>query len=72
MADKEKTPSWVAQAKQEAQDNADREKADKAYEASRTTPYKKGGKVKKMAKGGTASSRADGIAERGKTKGRLL
>lgn len=30
---------------------------------------KKGGKVKKMAKGGSASSRADGIAERGKTKG---
>jgi hypothetical protein len=30
---------------------------------------KKGGKVKKMASGGmTASSRADGIASRGKTK----
>lgn len=37
---------------------------------------KKGGKVdcgcKKMAKGGTASSRADGIASRGKTRGRLV
>jgi hypothetical protein len=32
-------------------------------------PMKKGGKVKKMASGGmTASSRADGIASRGKTK----
>jgi hypothetical protein len=31
---------------------------------------KKGGKVKKMAKGGTASSRADGIAMRGKTVGK--
>jgi hypothetical protein len=31
----------------------------------------KGGTVK-MAKGGTASSRADGIAQRGKTKGRLV
>jgi len=38
---------------------------------------KKGGKVctcggGKMAKGGTASSRADGIAIRGKTRGRLM
>ena len=33
------------------------------------TVMKKGGKVKKMASGGmTASSRADGIASRGKTK----
>ena len=34
---------------------------------------KKGGhiKTKKMAKGGSASSRADGIAQRGKTKGRI-
>jgi len=31
---------------------------------------KKGGKVKKMAAGGTASSRADGIAQRGKTVGK--
>jgi hypothetical protein len=29
---------------------------------------KKGGAVKKMAKGGTASSRADGCAVRGKTR----
>jgi len=28
--------------------------------------------VKKMAKGGSASSRADGIAIRGKTKGRIV
>jgi hypothetical protein len=33
---------------------------------------KKGGKVKKMASGGMASSRADGIAQRGKTKGRMV
>ncbi len=31
----------------------------------------KGGTVK-MAKGGTASSRADGIAQRGKTRGRMV
>jgi len=33
--------------------------------------YKKGGCVK-MAKGGTASSRADGCAQRGKTKGKVV
>ena len=36
-------------------------------------PYKKGGTVKKMAKGGsTASKRADGCATKGKTKGRFV
>lgn len=37
--------------------------------------YKKGGKTKKMAKGGmtsSASSRGDGIAQRGKTKGTMI
>ena len=34
-------------------------------------PMKRGGQVKKMASGGSASSRADGIAQRGKTKGRM-
>jgi hypothetical protein len=34
--------------------------------------YKRGGKVKKMASGGmTASRRGDGIAQRGKTKGKM-
>jgi hypothetical protein len=33
---------------------------------------KQGGSIKKMAKGGTASSRADGCATRGKTKGRMV
>lgn len=33
---------------------------------------KRGGKVKKMAKGGAASKRADGIATKGKTKGRFV
>jgi hypothetical protein len=32
---------------------------------------KKGGMIKKMAKGGTASSRADGCVVRGKTKGKM-
>ena len=35
--------------------------------------FKKGGNVKKMAKGGsTASKRADGCATKGKTKGRFV
>ncbi len=38
----------------------------KASEA--TMDKKKGGMIKKMAKGGTASSRADGCAVRGKTR----
>ena len=33
---------------------------------------KKGGVVKKMDSGGSASARADGIAQRGKTKGKML
>lgn len=40
-----------------------------ARERKAAAPFKRGGSVKKMAKGGmTASSRADGIASRGKTR----
>jgi len=47
----------------------------------RTRPYmkdeagndmKRGGAVKKMASGGSASSRADGCAQRGKTRGKMM
>ena len=44
-------------------------------ESGKFESLKKGGSVKKMASGGkvsSASSRADGIAQRGKTKGRYL
>ena len=34
--------------------------------------YKKGGKVKKMAGGGSASARADGCATKGKTRGKMV
>lgn len=37
----------------------------------RIANLKKGGSVKKMSTGGSASSRADGIAQRGKTKGKF-
>jgi hypothetical protein len=45
-------------------------KPEGAYRGTRSD-MKKGGAVKKMASGGSASSRADGIAQRGKTKGRV-
>jgi|SanBayMetagenome_1026888.scaffolds.fasta_scaffold55425_2 hypothetical protein len=37
-----------------------------------TQQFKRGGKVKKMAKGGSASRRGDGIATKGKTKGKFV
>ncbi len=52
-------------------------KKDKDYVYPDSTPVadsagmKHGGKVKKMASGGSASSRADGIAAKGKTRGRM-
>jgi hypothetical protein len=50
------------------------EEAMVAEEAPVGAPMmRKGGKVKKMAKGGsTASKRGDGIATKGKTKGRFV
>jgi hypothetical protein len=36
-----------------------------------TGMMRKGGKVKKMASGGAASKRADGIAQKGKTRGKM-
>ena len=55
-----------------------RERARRRYQTAQeelreARGYKKGGKVKKMAKGGsTASKRADGCATKGKTKGRFV
>ena len=48
-------------------------KKDAAVDTGSDTGMKRGGKVKKMAKGGsTASKRADGCATKGKTKGRFV
>jgi len=47
-------------------------KADMAMDKKQMMGMKKGGMAKKMASGGSASSRADGIAQKGKTKGKLL
>jgi hypothetical protein len=49
-----------------AADEADQPKKDAAYEASRTTDMKKGGKVS------SASRRADGCCTKGKTKGKFV
>jgi hypothetical protein len=46
--------------------------APKGYGVSLKGRFKKGGKVKKMAAGGSASKRADGCATKGKTKGRFV
>jgi hypothetical protein len=54
------SPADVAEAKQRAKDTTAYDKVDK------TPPSPK---PKKMAAGGSASARADGIAQRGKTRG---
>jgi hypothetical protein len=44
------------------------------FDQNSATAYKKGGAVKKMASGGmtsSASKRADGIAQKGKTRGKV-
>ena len=46
--------------------------APRGYGAKLSTSFKKGGKAKKMAKGGSASRRADGCATQGKTKGKFV
>jgi hypothetical protein len=55
--------------------NEMRESVDPAareYELAVDSGYKKGGKVKKMAAGGSASKRADGCAVKGKTRGKMV
>ena len=47
-------------------------KADMAMDKKQMAGMKNGVATKKMSPGGSASSRADGIAQRGKTKGKLL
>jgi hypothetical protein len=53
-------------------------KMREAYENFQKSPeadtigMKHGGKVKKMRSGGSASSRADGCAVRGKTRGKMV
>ena len=66
----------IGKAKRDSDDA--KESNDKFYKEhgfSADGSFKKGGKVKKMAKGGSVSSaskRADGCATKGKTKGRFV
>ena len=46
-------------------------KKEEAFDKSQMG-MKRGGGVKKMASGGSASSRADGVASKGKTKGTMI
>ena len=74
--DKQDAAARAAQSKatDEAQKLADRgldeDKKPLKYDFV-TDNLKHGGSVKKMAKGGSASSRGDGIAQRGKTRGTM-
>lgn len=68
--EEEKAKIEAMQLKNERARNPKEFDAAKAmYESA--TSRKKGGSIKCMAKGGSASSRADGIAVRGKTRGTI-
>jgi len=57
----------------EAEDKARKAYSGKDEESYKGDGMKRGGKVVKMASGGmTASRRADGIAQRGKTRGKMV
>jgi hypothetical protein len=61
---------------QEAKDRKMAPKLEKAYNDSLTTtvpaPMPAASEPKKMAKGGSASSRADGCCTKGKTRGKMM
>lgn len=61
----------MEESKRDAKDRANAKKQDAAYDKAMPSPYKKGGKVKKMSAGGFTRA-ADGIAQRGKTRGRMI
>lgn len=58
------TPKQHYDLQKQAREGQEAAAVEKAYEKSRTTPYAKGGM--------TASKRADGIAQRGKTRGTMV
>jgi hypothetical protein len=62
------SPADVAEAKQRAKETTAYDKANKTPPSPKPTASE----PKKMAMGGTASSRADGCAERGKTRGTMV
>jgi len=64
MADEKRSPA-EREARQMMKDRAEAQAAEASYNRAMPQPYSKGGKV------GSASKRADGIAERGKTRGKM-
>ena len=62
MEDEEHSPA-EREARQMMKDKKEAKKADAAYKAAMPSPYKNGGM--------TASKRADGIATKGKTRGKM-
>lgn len=72
-ADKPMSPA-EKEARQMIADKKADEANERAYNAASSlpmSPKSPASAPKKLAKGGTASARADGIAQRGKTKGRM-
>ena len=69
-------PMMIARSGYENEEEERRAQEQAAAEkAAAQGGMRKGGKVKKMAKGGSvgsASKRADGIAQRGKTRGKMV
>lgn len=69
-----KTDADTKQAKADAEDMRKFNETTNVDTSANTNPagdtFKKGGKVKKMASGGM--TRGDGLAQRGKTKGRMV
>jgi len=63
----------ISQAKKDAKDAAEKKAKEKAETAKPADAYIKAhDEATRFAKGGTASSRADGCAQRGKTKGKVV
>jgi hypothetical protein len=63
-------PGMLADSRKRKKDGTPMTPAEEAATAAKPG-MKKGGKVKTMASGGSASKRADGIAQRGKTRGKM-
>ena len=65
-------PGMLASSRKSKKDGTPMTPAEEAASVKTATPMKKGGSVKKMASGGSASKRADGCAIRGKTRGKMV
>jgi hypothetical protein len=62
---------FLSPAMRKSEENKGKTFRDLSGKVQTGTGMKRGGAVKKMASGGMASSRGDGIAQRGKTRGKM-